>query len=599
MTRRTSRMFRVLAVCLAFGCAEALAQEPQTGQPPAHIALVDGSATLEREGRADTATVNLPLLHGDRLRTDAGRVELLLGDGSALYLDYHTQVDLQSDTLIRLMAGRVTLRVRGAEAGQEPARYLLDTPAGSVRTSDAGVYRVSLLTAERRVEVELAVVRGRAELVTSEGAMAVRAGERSVGHDGEKPSAPQAFNSARLDAFDQWAEPREEGVASTRSYQYLSPEVQSYARTFDQHGNWAQMQPYGYVWYPSVAPGWRPYYNGYWNVVGRYGWTWIGSDPWAWPTHHFGRWGYSRTGTWFWIPARQWAPAWVHWAISPGYVSWCPLGFDGRPVLDLWSRSAPNRFADPWNAWTLLPLQALGQRAPIPSAAVDGRRVAPDPRSFIVQQAPPPFRAAGHITGPASVPTGTAVPRTGVDPRAAASLIGGAVLRPSIPPTHIQETPPPYAAPYSYANPAYGAQPSAYPYPSPYPYGGPAYGYPSRADSPYERAARVAAERYRTLPAPGPGDTSGAPYPPQFRTSVPEPFRPAPTGGYPPDDPYARAAAVARSRGAGMVITAPPGSSPLPYPPPYNTTIVYPRVPAPETKAEPRRKPPESKPPDQ
>ena len=91
---------------------------------------------------------------------------------------------------------------------------------------------------------------------------------------------------------------------------------------------------YGYVWYPTVSVGWRPYYHGRWATLRPYGWTWIGADPWAWPTHHYGRWGFS-AGAWFWIPGRSWAPAWVSWAYAPGYVSWCPLGWNNRPIFSV------------------------------------------------------------------------------------------------------------------------------------------------------------------------------------------------------------------------------------------------------------------------
>ena len=55
---------------------------------PAHIAVVDGTATIERDGRVETAEENILLLAGDRLRTERGRVEVLFADGSALDLDH-------------------------------------------------------------------------------------------------------------------------------------------------------------------------------------------------------------------------------------------------------------------------------------------------------------------------------------------------------------------------------------------------------------------------------------------------------------------------------------------------------------------------------
>jgi hypothetical protein len=87
-----------------------------------------------------------------------------------------------------------------------------------------------------------------------------------------------------------------------------------------------------------------------------YGWTWVGLDPFAWPTHHFGRWGFS-AGAWFWIPGRTWGPAWVSWAYAPGYVSWCPLGWNNRAVIQI---NVFTRGYDPWRAWTVIPRRHFG-----------------------------------------------------------------------------------------------------------------------------------------------------------------------------------------------------------------------------------------------
>ena len=131
--------------------------------PPAHISVVDGAAILERDGRTDTDLASMPLLAGDRLRTQGGRVEVLFADGSALHLDANTVVDFQSDEVVRLLEGRVRLSVAG------PARdlsYRIDAPSAWVQISTPGEYRVASCASD---EVELAVLRGSAELVNEQG----------------------------------------------------------------------------------------------------------------------------------------------------------------------------------------------------------------------------------------------------------------------------------------------------------------------------------------------------------------------------------------------------------------------------------------------
>ena len=202
-----------------------------------------------------------------------------------------------------------------------------------MRIRESGEYRVAVLHGTDETQLELAVLRGAGEIFTDQGNTAVRAGERAYASAGLAPSYTYAYNSANWDAFDRWSEQRRDARLGV-STQYLSSDMQQYASTFDQYGDWRYAQPYGYVWYPRVATDWRPYYYGRWMAYPRYGWTWIGADRFAWPTHHYGRWGFS-AGAWFWIPGDHWGPAWVSWGYANGYVSWCPLGFNNLPVISV------------------------------------------------------------------------------------------------------------------------------------------------------------------------------------------------------------------------------------------------------------------------
>ena len=185
--------------------------------------------------------------------------------------------------------------------------------------------------------------------------------------------------------------------------------------------------------------GWRPYYYGRWSGVYPWGWTWIGADPWAWPTHHFGRWGFS-ANVWFWIPGRTWGPAWVSWAYAPGYVSWCPLGWDNRAIFGI-NVFGGHRY-DPWHAWTVVPHNRFGtgfvNGNVVAGSRLDPRtrgafvvgRGAPDYRHYAVPRNAAPIYAAGTraVAGPAGSirtvnpgnfdRTGTAVPRGSIGSRA-------------------------------------------------------------------------------------------------------------------------------------------------------------------------------------
>jgi hypothetical protein len=196
------------------------------------------------------------------------------------------------------------------------------------------------------------------------------------------------------------------------STQYLPPDLQAYGQTLDQNGSWDYESSYGgYVWYPTVAADWRPYYYGYWSPVPRYGLTWIGFGAWAWPTHHYGRWGYAHS-RWYWMPGRTWSTAWVSWGSAPGYVSWCPLGYDGRAVVGL-----SVGYQRGWNAWTVIPRDRFGVgRYAANRYAIEPYRLA-STTPFVLHRNAPAIRP-GHVVGVGPAPAnansvGVAVPRNG------------------------------------------------------------------------------------------------------------------------------------------------------------------------------------------
>jgi Family of unknown function (DUF6600)/FecR protein len=385
------RFPRATLTLIAIWCAcspAVRAQQDTADIPPPHLARVDGTATLDREDVAETVTAGVPLVPGDRVRTERGRVEVLFPDGSALDLDEYSAIEFEGPTLLRMTSGRVILFAAGASNPASAVQFQIDTPVASAQTDGPGEYRVSLTGDPSNPQVEMAVVRGGGALVTELGTMPLRPGERSTAWDNAAPSQPQLFNSARYDAFDQWASGQRDDERlgpRSQSARYLPPDLRMYGGELDRYGSWDYEAPYGYVWYPTVASEWRPYYDGYWAPVPTYGWTWVGLDIWSWPTHHYGRWGYARS-RWFWIPDRRWGPAWVSWGDAPGYVSWCPLGFDNRPVFAL-SVSVGSRYRG-WNGWTVVSRDHFGGHRPVRQFAVSPRSL-PANIGFVAQRSAP------------------------------------------------------------------------------------------------------------------------------------------------------------------------------------------------------------------
>jgi Family of unknown function (DUF6600)/FecR protein len=461
-----TRFVTALGTCLVLGTAGALCAQDSAAPPP-HLSVVDGQVFIDRESGREPAEANTPLVVGDRIRAEAGRAEILLGDGSALHLDEQTTIDVNGDNVVRLLVGRLVVFAEGSAGALQ-----VDSAPGSVRIDGSGEVRISLLNDGQRDGLEVAVVRGLANIVTDSATTPVQAGQEVVLYDGDWPSAPVAFNSARADAFYLWSQGLLDSRRGTTSAAYLPSDLNVYASSFDQDGSWSYQAPYGYVWYPTVAATWRPYHHGRWRYYGGFGWTFIGHGRWAYPTHHYGRWGLSPIGRWYWIPSLGWSAAWVNWAVAPGYVGWCPLGWNNRPVLGFWGHRGYYRGYNPARAWTVMTASSF-RRGGIGGGRFDPRvfRGASAP-SFVVQQTQPRIAVPrGSVVSPnARIAGGTAVPRgsftrgypysgsvaSGFGPRsrpsAAPQASSSATYRPGI------ARPPAATSPAVTAPPAYSAR---------------------------------------------------------------------------------------------------------------------------------------------
>src|SRR5678810_1121423 len=113
-----SARYRVVLVAgsFAFSVCVASVSAAQVAVP-AHISVVEGTVAVDRESGTETGLADLPLVEGDRVRTEQGRAEILLGDGSALHMDAQTTVDINGSSIVRLRAGRLVVFGEPSAAG--------------------------------------------------------------------------------------------------------------------------------------------------------------------------------------------------------------------------------------------------------------------------------------------------------------------------------------------------------------------------------------------------------------------------------------------------------------------------------------------------
>ena len=116
-------LLRQVCLVTTIALAGAIGVRAQEAAPPAYLASVTGEATLERDGVAEPATRNMPFVPGDRVRTAAGRVEIVFPDGSGIEVGEHSEVEAVSATRVRLLAGTMDHIQRQAPTSQS-ADYL-------------------------------------------------------------------------------------------------------------------------------------------------------------------------------------------------------------------------------------------------------------------------------------------------------------------------------------------------------------------------------------------------------------------------------------------------------------------------------------------
>lgn len=323
-----------LLLCVPFILASE--ESEYYGESYARLSYVQGDVFILRtEGLGDEeATVNLPVAEGDMLGTRDGLSEIHLGRNNYLRIDRYTKVDIvglpqrASDLInLHLLSGSIYLRVGFL---RREKNIEIHSPDASFYILDQGLYRFDV---RENQETEFQVLEGEAEAAGEEGSILVEDGERVITSGGYFLSDAEYVYARSNDNFDTWNQARDALLNRAVSRRYLPPDLYEYEVELANYGTWTYERPYGYVWVPTVAYSWQPYYYGRWVWYPVIGWTWVSNEPWGWCVSHYGRWHWRGGLGWYWIPTSTWGPAWVQWYWQHDYVGWCPLSYYGYPVV--------------------------------------------------------------------------------------------------------------------------------------------------------------------------------------------------------------------------------------------------------------------------
>lgn len=334
----------IIAGLAGFAGVDAASVEEE-GATYARVRDLQDDMTVARsaEGEIFSASLNAPILPGDRAWTEGSRAEIELADASLLWLDEWTRVGFRSlsdigmayaeNNLIVLEEG--SIRINTFDPEEDAQAFQIDTEAGTIYLLSGGEFRIDASGGM----TTLSSISGVAELSGDGGSILVRSGERSSVRTDRTPSSPRHFNTARFDDFDRYCEDRTFAYLRTEEEpipegvgEQVPVEVHHYIHELSFYGRWYSVPSYGWVWRPAYHGAWGPYHDGYWTWCAT-GWSWVSYEPWGWAPYHYGRWDHVSSIGWVWIPGRRWSGAWVSFAVGPSYIGWAPLNYYNRPVF--------------------------------------------------------------------------------------------------------------------------------------------------------------------------------------------------------------------------------------------------------------------------
>jgi hypothetical protein len=365
-------LLHVLAVVALIACS-ALPLGATTTEADADaygfVSRVDGEVLLSGlEGdEAIEAEINHPLLTGDQITTNSGRIELILPDGTVVRIARGTSIvfdalsgapdsEIDGGTLLALDQGE--LQIRTPETFLTDEDLAVRTPNATVYLAPAGSYRV---TSQDSSFTEVVVREGFAEAQTVSGSGIARDGE-ALEISGYARPFVNTVDAGPADSLELWASDLDRAAYEASSDE-IDPRLAYAAAPLEEAGEWVEVESYR-AWRPYVRADWRPFRYGRW-VYTPSGLTWVASAPWGWVTSHYGSWDYRPGYGWLWLPGNFYTPAAVHWYWGPTHVAWIPSGYYSRHYRSGFGFGVYGWAGGDWGYWTdwtFCPTRYFGRR---------------------------------------------------------------------------------------------------------------------------------------------------------------------------------------------------------------------------------------------
>jgi hypothetical protein len=267
---------------------------------------VKGMLALDRKtGLGFEQTMqNMPIVEGQRLRTDDGYAEVEFEDNSTLRLAPNSQVDFPLLALrnsgakastMSVVKGTVYVNMENTKGNE----FLL--VAGETKMTVAPSTHLRLEVNETRTVVS--VFNGSVE-VQRGGETTTVSKKEALTLGADQMTVARKIAGEPYDAWDKESIDYHKRYASANAFagggNAFGLSDLNYYGNFINAGGSSFWQPY------FVGAGWSPYANGVWAMYPGAGYSWVSPYPWGWLPYHSGTWSFFPGYGWGWQPGGSW-----------------------------------------------------------------------------------------------------------------------------------------------------------------------------------------------------------------------------------------------------------------------------------------------------
>ena len=297
-----------------------------------HVSLVQGpSQVIRLDGQVHDAVVNLPLLAGDTISTDDGRVEIQFDNGTIVRLDRNSELKI-----ITVLAPTLTSKWKMTSLELSHGRsYSISqsyndemfqwlTPSAAINLNRGST---TLIGVEENGDSLVFCDRGRAEVLFGKATGALRR---------ETAKAGRGFRISNAGLIEEWRQPEIDfwewnrnvnhnfkalhfGVSNVPKPIYRFPRaVINFAEKWStMYGEWIYHDLFGYVWKPyrDFFADRRPFFDAYYVRINQQLYM-VPQQEWGWAPAHLGTWHWSGKSGWIWIPGNAFSNGYqnIFWA---------------------------------------------------------------------------------------------------------------------------------------------------------------------------------------------------------------------------------------------------------------------------------------------